>query len=67
MYPDMETKIFDSISEVLRTFYAEKEIVTRIRQKSTDLRKIVSNAIERTAKKYDLQRKQLADTEKKDK
>ena len=48
-------------------FYAEKEIVTRIRQKSTDLRKIVSNAIERTAKKYDLQRKQLADTEKKDK
>ena len=52
---------------MLRTFYAEKEVVTRIRQKSTDLRKIVSNAIERTAKKYDLQRRQLADTDKKEK
>lgn len=67
MYPDMETKNFDSISEVLRTFYSEKEVVTRIRQKSTDLRRIVSNAIERTAKKYDLQRKQLSDTDKKEK
>ena len=67
MYPDMETKTFSSISEVLETYYAEKEVVTRIRQKSTDLRKIVSNAIDRTAKKYDLQRKQLKDTEKKEK
>ena len=67
MYPYMETKTFSSISEVLETYYAEKEVVTRIRQKSTDLRKIVSNAIERTAKKYDLQRKQLKDTEKKEK
>lgn len=67
MYPDMETKIFSSISKVLETYYSEKEVVTRIRQKSTDLRKIVSNAIERTAKKYDLQRKQLKDTEKKEK
>ena len=67
MYPDMETKTFPSISNVLETYYAEKEVVTRIRQKSTDLRKIVSNAIERTAKKYDLQRKQLKDTEKKEK
>ena len=30
-------------------------------------RKIVNNAIERTAKKYDLQRSQLKDTEKRDK
>ena len=67
MYPDMESRTFPSISEVLRTYYAEKEVVTRIRQKSAELRKIVSNAIERTAKKYDLQRKQLADTDKKEK
>lgn len=67
MYTDMEIREFPSISEVLETYYAEKEVVTRIRQKSTDLRKIVSNAIERTAKKYDLQRKQLKDTEKKEK
>lgn len=67
MYPDMDCQVFSSISEVLQTFYSEKEVITRIRQKSTDLRKIVSNAIERTAKKYDLQRKQLSDTKKKEK
>lgn len=67
MYPDMDIRTFSSISDVLRTYYAEKEVITRIRQKSVDLRKIVSNALERTAKKYDLQRKQLKDTEKKEK
>lgn len=67
MYTDMEIRQFPSISAVLETYYAEKEVLTRIRQKSTDLRKIVSNAMERTAKKYDLQRKQLKDTEKKEK
>ena len=53
------------LSEVLETFYAQKEVVTRIRQKSVDLRHIVQNALERTAKKYDLQLKQLKDTDKK--
>ena len=67
MYPDMVRKDFSSISEVLETYYAEKEVLTRIRQKSSDLRRIVSNALERTSKKYDLQRKQLTDTEKKEK
>ena len=66
-FPDFRVKNFDTISEVLETFYAEKEVSARIRQKSTDLRKIVQNAIERTAKKYDLQRKQLKDTEKREK
>lgn len=67
MYPDMESRKFDSISQVLKTFYSQKEIVARIRQKSADLRRIVINATERTARKYDLQRKQLKDTDKRDK
>lgn len=67
MYQDKESVTFDSVSQLLETYYKEKEIVTRIRQKSTDLRKIITNAIERTAKKLDLQLKQLKDTEKKDK
>ncbi|MDD5935884.1 MAG: NFACT RNA binding domain-containing protein [Clostridiales bacterium] len=58
---------FDSISTVLEDFYATKNTVTRIRQKSVDLRKIVNNAIERDSKKYDLQLKQLKDTEKREK
>lgn len=58
---------FDSISELLETYYASKSILTRIRQKSVDLRKIVQTSLERNYKKYDLQRKQLKDTEKRDK
>ncbi|SFR95493.1 Rqc2 family fibronectin-binding protein [Anaeromicropila populeti] len=58
---------FPSISEVLEAFYQTKETLTRIRQKSTTLRKIVSTALERNYKKFDLQEKQLKDTEKRDK
>lgn len=66
-YKDLEAVKSDSISSVLETFYSSKNTVSRIRQKSTDLRKIISNAFERASKKYDLQFKQLKDTEKRDK
>ncbi len=56
-----------SISELLQKYYAEKNVVTRIRQKSVDLRKIVQTALERNVRKYDLQVKQMSDSEKKDK
>ncbi len=58
---------FDTVSEVLENFYSSKNKLTRIRQKSADLRKIVATAIERDSKKYDLQLKQLEDTEKREK
>ncbi len=58
---------YDTISQVLETFYAARSAATRIHQKSADLRKIVSNALERNIKKYELQKKQLKDTEKRDK
>ena len=58
---------FDSISELLERYYAEKNTVSRIHQKSTDLRKIISNALERSVRKLDLQTKQLKDTEKREK
>ena len=67
MFSDLESVRMDSISEVLETYYAQKETITRIRQKSSDLRRIVQNALERTSRKYDLQRKQLEDTKKRDK
>ena len=56
-----------SISDLLQKYYAEKNVVTRIRQKSVDLRKIVQTALERNVRKYDLQLKQMSDSEKKDK
>ena len=68
LYDDAYTiKNFNTVSELLEFYYASKNTITRIRQKSVDLRKIVQNALERNVKKYDLQLKQLKDTEKKDK
>lgn len=58
---------FSSISEVLETYYASREALTRIRQKSAELRHTVQTALERNRKKYDLQLRQLKDTEKRDK
>lgn len=67
MYQDLQQIQEASISRVLYQYYAKKEAVTRMRQKSYDLRRIVTTAIERTSKKYDLQLKQLKDTDKRDK
>ena len=64
---DCESTTYESISEVLEQYYKEKSNYTRIRQKSVDLRKIVATALERNVKKYDLQLKQLEDSNKKDK
>lgn len=67
MYDDLTHVSFDSISNLLIKFYKEKSIVIRIRQKSTDLRKIVTTALERNVKKLDLQKKQFEDTDKREK
>lgn len=58
---------YESVSLVLQSFYASRSAVSRIRQKSVDLRKVVSTALERNIKKYDLQCKQMKDTEKREK
>ena len=61
------TVSYQSISELLEHYYAEKNVYTRIRQKSADLRRIVQTALERNVKKYDLQLRQMKDTEKREK
>ena len=67
MYSEQSRTSYDSISKVLEHYYEERATVTRIRQKSTDLRRIVATALERNVKKYDLQIRQMQDTEKRDK
>ena len=67
MYEGMEHRKMESMSETVETFYGEKEIVQRIRQKSTDLRKNVTTLLERSRKKLSIQKKQLLDTEKREK
>ncbi|MDO4313506.1 MAG: NFACT RNA binding domain-containing protein [Eubacteriales bacterium] len=66
-YGSCEQKPFDSVSALLAAYYSEKNTVTRIRQKSVDLRKIVQTALERNRKKYDLQTRQLKDTDGREK
>ena len=66
-YHHLETEASASISAILEHFYAARDTYTRIRQKSVDLRKITATALERSHKKYQLQLKQLKDTEKRDK
>lgn len=68
MYAQGDDRIvaYDSMSQLLEAYYAEKNTITRIRQKSADLRKIVQTALERNVKKYDLQLRQMKDTEKRD-
>ncbi len=66
-YQDYERVDYPSISQALEVFYAQKNVYTRIRQKSSDLRRIVGTALDRNRKKYDLQQKQLKDTEKREK
>lgn len=66
-FSDCKAISYESISELLENYYAKKNQYTRMRQKSVDLRKIVSTILERDNKKYNIQLKQLKDTEKKDK
>lgn len=67
LYADKTSKRYDSVSALLERYYAEKSALTRIRQKSADLRRIVQTVLERNIKKYDLQTRQMKDTEKRDK
>lgn len=71
LYADPKEGIFraeryDTISEVLNSYYATRNAISRIRQRSVDLRRIVSTALERNIKKFDLQKRQLKDTEKRE-
>ena len=66
-YGDKPSDSNPSISYILENYYARRNTVTRIKQKSSDLRRIVQTVLERNVKKYELQLKQLKDTEKKDK
>ena len=67
LYADSEKEMFPTVSAMLENYYAMKNTVTRIRQRSVDLRKIVQNALDRNCKKYDLQLKQLKDSDKREK
>ena len=65
-YNDKKSVDQDSISSLLYNFYSRRDIYANMHQRSTDLRKIVFNLLNRNKKKYSLQEKQYKDTEKKE-
>lgn len=60
-------KAYDSVSLLLSDYYSLRDSAMKIRQKSADLRKVVTTALERSSRKLILQERQMKDTEKKDK
>ncbi len=66
-YGNLRSESFETMSTLLENYYAMKNKITRIRQKSADLRRIVTTALDRSRKKYYLQLKQMEDTAKRDK
>ena len=65
-HPPYVRRVYASASEMITAYYGAKERSTRIRQKSADLRHIVSTALDRTNKKFQLQEKQMQSTKKRD-
>ncbi|MCR4787151.1 MAG: NFACT family protein [Lachnospiraceae bacterium] len=61
-----KTVTYDSVSRLLVDYYHEKEIRSRMNQRSSDLRRIVSGLLEKDVKKFDIHTKQLKDCDKKD-
>ena len=66
IYSMFEQQPYESVSALLLAYYGSKARQSRIRQKSADLRHIVTVALERQSKKLDLQIQQLKDTEKRE-
>lgn len=58
---------YDTMSELLYSYYALRAEGARLRQKSSDLRRLVQNHLERSQRKRVLQEKQLTDSQKKEK
>lgn len=66
LYKDYNAVPAATVSEVLEKYFSMKNRITRIRQKSSDLRRIATTALDRCRKKYELQQKQWKDTEKRE-
>jgi len=67
MYKELKEKEYNSFSEMLENYYGERDAVYRVKQRSTDLRRVISNAIERESGKLTIFEKQLKDTADRDK
>ena len=67
IYNNYEHIMDDSISSILDNYYVKSSNNSRINQKSSDIKKIITTNLERCYKKLDLQLKQIEDTKSRDK
>lgn len=65
-YKNINKKTYESVSNMLETFYKEKDLTYRINQKTYDIKKIVQNAIDRCKNKKRIYDKTLKDIENRD-
>ncbi len=61
---DAQNEKFGSFSEMIDAFYSKKSQNERIRQKSSDITRLITNAKARILKKMTLQREELSNSEK---
>lgn len=61
IYKGYETQEFSSISEAVERFYHEKDLKDRIKQKSGDIHKVITNRLERCYKKLEVLNGELQD------
>ena len=62
----LRTRAFDSYGELLDAFYADRDRIARMKTKSADLNRLLTNAVDRLSRKINLQKadlKQCADRE----
>ncbi len=67
IYQDYKAIYYNSISELLEQFYTKKDKLNRINQKTSDLRKLLQNDIDRTNKKISIQEDTIKKAKNKDK
>lgn len=66
-YENYTKQKYNSISELIEKFYADKDSSSRMKQKAHDLHKLLMSNIERCIKKKEIQNKTLKDVEQRDK
>lgn len=66
IYDSYEKNFFKSISEVIQTYYTEKDKLDRMKQKTGDLHKTILNRLERSIRKSDILQNEYNDAKKGD-
>ena len=65
--PAFSWKEYESVSKLLYDYYSRKQTASSIRQKTAGIRQSITTILNKDYKKYDLQLRQIRDTEKKEK